>query len=243
MPWENDRVRDFTQALKALAGGSMEAAAEIAQGLLRRWPDDPSSLQLMAAVALRKMDPAEAERWALLSLAVRPEHYATLILAAQAARAMGNLPAALVRFQRAAELDAGRHEAAFGAAAALIQRDPREAGAVFDDLLRRFPDHVGELAEIGAILEKCAQWELAARAYAYAAQAQPSAKLYVRLGAALQSLGRRDQAAACYQTALQIDPASFEAWFKLGLALQDGRRPDRAVEAYRKALSLRPDLG
>ena len=56
MQRDNDRVQAFTRALKALAGGETEAAAEIARGLLRRWPEDPSAHQLMAAVALRKMD-------------------------------------------------------------------------------------------------------------------------------------------------------------------------------------------
>jgi len=242
MQWDNDRVQAFTRALKALAGGDTESAAEIVQGLLRRWPEDPSTCQLMAAVALRKMDPAAAERWALASLTARPDHCATLILAAQAARAMGNLSAALLRFQRAAELDPRRPEAAFGAGAVLIQRDPPEAGAVLDDLLRRFADHGAEFAEIGSLLEQGGQRELAVRAYANATRVHPSATLYLRLGSVLQSLGHRDQAVTSYQSALQLDPASFEAWFKLGLALQDGRRPDRAAVAYRRALSLRPDL-
>ena len=155
---------------------------------------------------------------------------------------MGNLPAALERYRRVAELEPARPDAAFGAGAALILQDPPEAGAVLDDLLSRFPDHGAEYAEIGGLLEQGGRWELAARAYANAARVGPSAKLYVRLGSVLQSLGRRDQAVISYQTALQLDAASFEAWFKLGLALQDGRRPDRAAEAYRRALSLRPDL-
>ncbi len=75
-----------------------------------------------------------------------------------------------------------------------------------------------------------------------ALKARPTAKLYLRFGAALQSLGRRGAAAAAYQEALRLDPASAEAWFKLGLAFQDSRHPDRAAEAYRRALALRPNL-
>lgn len=238
----NDRAAVFAKALKALDKGASEAAAEIAGGLLRRWPLDASVHQLMATVALRMSKSAEAERWAMSSLAARPDHYATLIVAAQAARTLGNLPVALERFQRAAKLEPIRPEAAFEVAAAMIHDKPSEASAVVEDLSRRFPGHASGWTELGGQFERAAQWELAARAFANALNARPSARLCVRLGSALQSLGRRDQAAKFYQKALQLDPASAEAWFKLGLAFQDGRLPARAVEAYRRALSLRPDL-
>jgi tetratricopeptide (TPR) repeat protein len=239
---ESDRGPAFARALKALAEGDADAAAELAAELLRRWPEDASVHQLMAAVALRASKPADAERWAISSLALRPDHYATLILAALAARALGNECEALGRFQRAAEREPKRPEAAFGAAAATIQSDRGQAGLFVEDLSRRFPDHAQGWLELGAQLERGRQWELAARAFANAMNTQPSAKLCVRLGSALQSLGRRDQAATYYQKALQLDPASAEAWFKLGLAFQDGRLPAQAAEAYRRALSLRPDL-
>ena len=238
----NDRANAFAQALQALSDGAIEAAAGISEGLLRRWPEDASVHQLMAAVALRASKPLDAERWALSSLAARPDHCATLILAALAARALGNWPEALERFQRADQLDPARPEAAFGAAASSIQVNPASALAVVENLSRRFPDQGSGWAEIGGQLERGGQWELAARAFAIAMNVQPSAALCVRLGSALQSLGRRDQAATFYQKALRLDPASAEAWFKLGLALQDGRQPEQAAEAYRRALSLRPDL-
>ena len=45
---------------------------------------------IRATLALRQSQPAEAERWALASLARRPDHFATLMLAAAAARAQGD---------------------------------------------------------------------------------------------------------------------------------------------------------
>ena len=237
-----NRAQIFARALKALADGDTEAAAGIAETLHRRTPDDPSVHQLLSTVALHKSHPAESESWALLSLTARPDHIATLILAARAARALGHMAAALERFSRAAELDPARPEAAFGVAMASIALQPQMASDAINDLSHRFPDHAAGWVEIGGLLERSAQWELAARAFGEALRTQPSAKLCVRLGSALQSLGRRSEAATLYQKALHLDPASHEAWFKLGLALQDSRRPEHAAEAYRRALLLRPDL-
>jgi tetratricopeptide (TPR) repeat protein len=241
-PGEKDRALAIAQVLKALSEGANASAAEIAEGLLRRWPEDASVHQLMAAVALHSAKPAEAERWARSSLAARPDHFATLMLAAHAARALGDWRGALAKFQRAAEVEPARPEAAFGAALASITLDVSQARIVVDALLRRFPNPSSAWGEIGGALERGGQWELAAQALALAIEAQPTAKLFIRLGSALQSLGRRGEAVAAYQKALQIDPASAEAWFKLGLAFQDSRHPDGAAQAYRRALTLRPDL-
>src|SRR5580704_7936756 len=140
MPAEMDRAIALSHALKALADGADAKAVEIAEGLQRRWPEDASVQQLMAAVALRQSKPAEAERWALSSLAARPNHFATLMLAAAAARAQGHWPDALERYARAAELEPTRAEATFAATVATIMIDPANAGNAVDALWRRFPD-------------------------------------------------------------------------------------------------------
>jgi tetratricopeptide (TPR) repeat protein len=237
-----DRAVALSQALKALAGGEDAKAVGLAASLVRQWPEDASVHQLMAAIALRQSKPGDAQRWALSSLARRPDHFATLMLAAVAARAKGDGSVALQRYARAAELEPTRPEAAFGATVAAIEVDSNAAPSAVAALRRRFPDPSPAWAEIGAVCERAGQGEAAVDAYALALQAQPSAKLGLRLGAALHSLGRRGEAAAAFQTALQLDPASAEAWFKLGLALQDSRLPSRAEAAYRRALALRPDL-
>jgi len=238
----NDHALGFAEALRALADGADAKAADIAGAMLQRWPQDASVHQLMAAVALHRSKPAEAERWALSSLAARPDHFATLMLAAHASRSLGNWQGALEKLQRAAELEPKRPEAAFGAAIASIAVNPGHAQVVIDDLLRRFPNSTEAWAEVGRALERSGQWELAAQAFALAMRARPTAKLHIRFGSALHSLGRRGEAAEAYQKALQLDPASVEAWFKLGLAFQDSRHLDRAADAYRRALALRPDL-
>jgi tetratricopeptide (TPR) repeat protein len=242
VPEKNARASGFAEALKALADGADARAADIAAALLARWPEDASVHQLMAAVALHRSRPAEAERWALSSLARRPDHFATLMLAAHASQALGNWRGALGKLQRATDLEPMRPEAAFGAVIASIALDPSRAHVIVDDLLRRFPDPSPAWAEVGGVLERSGQWERAAQAFALALRARPTARLHIRLGSALQSLGRRGEAAAAYQEALRLDPASAEAWFKLGLALQDSRHPDRAAQAYRRALALRPNL-
>ncbi len=242
MPDGHGSQRLFAQALKDIANGRIDEAERSAERLRRHAPNDASVHHLLAAVALLAARPSEAERWALSSLATRPDHAATLVVAAFAARDQGHLELALSRFRRAAACDPARPDAAFGAAVAAISLRLDEPSAAIDDLSRQFPNHAAGWMEIGSLMERGRRWNLAARAFGHAVRIQPSAKLCLRLGSALQASGQRGEAATLYQQAIRLDPASQEAWFKLGLALQDGRQPGRAAEAYRNALALCPDL-
>ena len=239
---ETDRVLSFAEALKALAVGDVAKAAALAETLRLRWPEDAGVHQLMAAVGLTAGRAAEAERWALSSLALRPDHVPTLALASQAAASLRKWPAAVDALARVAELDPARPDAIFPAAAAWIAREPEAAAEVVEAVRARRPRPAAAWAPIGAALEKARKWSLAADAFRLALEAEPAAGGFVRFGSALHALGRRAEAATAYQTALKLDPRSAEAWFKLGLAYQDSRRPDRAEEAYRRALEIRPGL-
>jgi tetratricopeptide (TPR) repeat protein len=239
---QGGRPSAFTMALEALNVGAVAKAKEIGRRLLQDAPDDPSAQQLMAAIALKAGDHAEAERWSQASLLRRPDHAATLVLAGQAARAAGDLELAASRFQRAAEADRSRPDAAFFACIALIERGGADARPMIDDLLGRFPDYASGWSEIGDLLERAGQREAALIAFSRAARAAPSAVLHLRRGSLLQSIGRLDDAAEALKQAVSLDPSLAPAWFKLGLVFQDRHDEAEAIAAYRRALSLRPDL-
>ena len=59
---------------------------------------------------------------------------------------------------------------------------------------------------------------------------------------ALAELGRREEAVALYQKALQLRPDYAEAAFNLGNALRELGRLDEAIAWYRQASALRPDF-
>lgn len=241
---QEDRVlqSEFARALKALSEGAETAATEIAQDMLKRWPEEAGVHQLMAAMALTRSKAAEAERWAVSSLSRRPDHAPTLILAARAARLQGNWRAAWEYFHRAEALEPTRPEAAFGAAMARLHLDPAEVPAVLASLRLRFAEASPHWVELGAALELMSRPELAVEIFEASIPTQPSAKAYTRFGSALHALGRRGEAAEVLQKALHLDPSAAEAWFKLGLTLQDARDFARAAQAYRRALELRPTL-
>lgn len=64
---------------------------------------------------------------------------------------------------------------------------------------------------------------------------------HANLGNALKDLGQLDEAIACYNRALAINPRFVEAYNNQGVALLALRRFDDAIASYRKALTIRPD--
>jgi tetratricopeptide (TPR) repeat protein len=62
------------------------------------------------------------------------------------------------------------------------------------------------------------------------------------LGAALQSEGRLDEAAAHYRRAIALRPDYAAAYSNLGTALRGQGRLDEAVTAYERAITLQPDF-
>lgn len=62
------------------------------------------------------------------------------------------------------------------------------------------------------------------------------------LGAALQCLGRMDEAIAAYRTAIRLDPAVAETHYLLANALKDLGQMTEAIDHYRQAVAIKPDF-
>ncbi len=64
---------------------------------------------------------------------------------------------------------------------------------------------------------------------------------HLNLGAALQAVGRAEDAVAAFRRARELAPDFAQAHFSLGAALHALGRLDEAVGSYQRALELRPD--
>jgi tetratricopeptide (TPR) repeat protein len=116
------------------------------------------------------------------------------------------------------------------------------ASAVFDGILRRWPDDA---------------YGLASRAHLHAAAGRPALALadaerlvevhpkrraadWFNLGFLRDSLDRHEAAEAAFRQALALDPNLDRAWYGLGLALIRQGRLDEAVPALKRNTELQP---
>lgn len=86
-------------------------------------------------------------------------------------------------------------------------------------------------------------WRNGETLFAHALAVTPNnATARLNLGEALQEEGKREEALAEYQRAVQLDPARFEAYNNIGRLLSDAGKPTEALEYCRTAVSLNPGL-
>jgi tetratricopeptide (TPR) repeat protein len=72
---------------------------------------------------------------------------------------------------------------------------------------------------------------------------QPKIDYFTNLGAALLSQGRRDEAVATFDKAVQLKPDDADLWRNLGNTLADSHRSAEAILSYQQALKLDPHHG
>lgn len=240
-PGQDTDESDLRMALSALRAGDLGAAATIAQRLLQDMPDDPAVHQLAAVVALQQGETDQAVRSAATSLALRPDHVPTLVIAGRAARAAGDLAGAAVFFRRAAALAPDRADAAFLTCVTLLELGDPDAGTLLRRLFDQFPDDADGWHLLGAALQRAGQLEAALVALTRAAHARPSLALHLRRGMLLESLGRLVEAADAYRAAADQASDSGEAALKLGLCLRRMGDTENAAAALERAALLAPE--
>ena len=68
------------------------------------------------------------------------------------------------------------------------------------------------------------------------------AERYLNIGAGLFSLGKSQEAVACYQRAAEINPNNAEIYYNMGVALNRQDKSEAAILCYCKALKISPNL-
>jgi tetratricopeptide (TPR) repeat protein len=230
--------RELAEALRLLANGDHASASAACQRLLKRAPRDAALHQLAAAVGLRSDDFAAARRWADSSLAIRPEHVPTLMIAGRAARGAGDREASLGHFRRAATLAPEYGEAAFMVCVGLLELGDPQAQAALQKCQRDFPGDAGGWRAVGHALLKAGRSEAALVAFMRVAGAEPSCAAHLRCGAILQSLDRFATAAEAFRAAQALAPDCVEAALELGVCLRRCGDFEGAAAALEHAVAL-----
>jgi len=126
----------------------------------------PAVQQLLALLALQEGDAPGARRHAEASLALRPGHPPTLLLAGQAQHACGALHAALHSFEQLAAATPSDHAAWFQIA--LVRQDLHDlpdAEAALRRVLELAPQRADAWVNLGVVLQEQGQLDAALRAY------------------------------------------------------------------------------
>ena len=106
-------------------------------------------------------------------------------------------------------------------------------------LIARQPDHFNLRNDAALIYAELAQPQKALEHFEAARRLKPdAASTALNVGTALESLGRREDAAAAYQDALRLDPSYSLAHVRLGTMFYRQGQRDSAISEYANALTL-----
>ena len=247
---QSDRVKrdallrlQMADVAKALEAAAPEAAIELYETALARWPNDWVLLEDYAQVLQELNQPIGAEsawRKVIELLPHRPEAYYSL---GNSLDSRGQSVEALVYFKQALRLRPDSVEAHNGLGLALANLGRAdEAIAQFEEAAALKPDFVEARINHGQLLAKLGRVQEAKRIYAEVlSRSSNSVAAHVNLGKLLAQEGESVRAVACYREALRIDPNHAVAHFNLGNVLAAQNDPG-AVGHYEAAVRAKPDF-
>ncbi len=196
-------------------------------------------LQLGATIALRAGKPVDALETIQRSLALRPSHPSSLLLAAQAARAIGAPAVAVAALREIPD----HPEAAFLLCHILLEEGDTSLDAALGDAAIRHPGYVVGWQGLGLALQRAGRPGAALAAFTRASEADPGlANAHFGRGLVLREMGRTREARLALMRAIRLDPTAAGAWFALGLTDQDLLDEAGAAVAFAAALRERPSF-
>lgn len=235
----------FEQAIAAAIGdvnrGQLEAAADICKNILQGRSDDPVAHQLLAVICLHQQNPTDAFRHIDRSLAGRPNHAPSLMIAGRVALTLQDLEAAFGYFQRAAKCAPQDPGPFYQMGSILIEQGKLTLAVdMLVGLVQLHPLHAPAWCRLGVALQQAGMQDRAEVALERAiALDKNQADAWFYMGLLRQDKGNFASAESAFKAALQLQPDFAEASVNLGIVLQEDARVDEALVAYQNAYKLR----
>src|SRR6185503_7753760 len=230
-------LRRFTLTHEAswapLARSYCERARQLA-------PHRPEVELTLAQLAIATGEPAKAVPLLRHALSAQPGNSEAMLALAQAHDAMGDTAAAEDTYRRLLALQPG-YWAAHSKLGGFYFRHGRfgDAASMFRRVTELNPDSARGFSNLGAALQQTGDFDGSLVAFRRSVAIESTGVGVSNLGTAQFYLGRFDEAAASFEEAARLMPASAEVWLNLGDAYRWSKsRQGEAPAAYQRAIAL-----
>lgn len=237
---EQSIQKQVQAAVKALAGGRVEEAGDLARKVLVAVPEQPDALLVIAGVQFQYGNDRRVADLAMRALNGRPGDPRPFLLLADLQRKQGQPEAALSSLREALkrhpELNAVYRDMGF---TVLEAGDPEGAVARFEEALKVLPDDPGcRVGMAEALLELGRADDAAPFLEAVLAAHPDQPRALAGMGRVHAARGAAAKARDCFERARQGNPELPWPHRGLGDLLHAEGRLEEAVAAYRKYLDL-----
>jgi tetratricopeptide (TPR) repeat protein len=234
--------QDVRAAAAAYRAGKFDEVEALCSRILKRYPDDVSSLQLLAAAAAQRRDPRRGVELMERVISLRPDSVDGYIQLAKIQRLERLVSEPIAALKKAIELkpESGGPHNDLGLIY-LEEFDPAEALDCFDQAIYLSPDLTVAHFNKGVALELQGIRAEAIASFRRVVEIDPNfAEAHVRLGDALLFEGDRAEAIECYRRAAAARPGSILALTSEAKILMEERKEGAAAELMRQRIGLHP---
>jgi tetratricopeptide (TPR) repeat protein len=218
---EDARAALLRQADDALREGAPEQARQLCLAVLKRSPDDPPALSLMANIAADLRQVEEGLRWADRAIAADPGAAAPHYSLGRLWELAGRADRAEASYRRVLGLDPDHAKAHNNLGCVLsLQGKLDEALACYRQALQLDPEQPEANQNYAAMTSDAGAQEVAIQGYLRQTQRDPTdARAFNNLANIYIGLGRRREAMANLELAIALDPNRAEAHYSRSLLL------------------------
>ncbi len=222
--------RRFESARRAHAQGQLKEAERHCRWILKRYPEHPDILHLLALVMKDSGRPEAAIDLLERALKQRPDDPVCLNNLGNVLRAQNRFSEAIARYQAALRLDSEYVSAHYNLGVALMANSkPDQALSCFQRVLAKHPDDADAWSQLGTVYLDLGRDEEAIKAGRRAVALDPeSDDAWNELGLAHADRGEFEDALRCYRRALEIQPGHVKAALNLARVqrFETGNEPD-----------------
>ena len=236
---------------RALAeAGKHQEAMPLFQLRLDEVPDDQAALYALGRSQIEAGLTFEAETTLKKLLAVNPNYVSAYYYLGRAQAANFKNAAAIQSYRKEIEISPDRTSSLLAyianAQVAMSKTNPAaldQAQATLEELLVEDPDNAAALSQLADIYRRKGDTAMQQDAYRRLVEADPENAdvTFFNLGAIAFNAGRREEAAAHFEKALETNPNHAGAHFQLGTCLVGMGQFPQAVSHFETYLSLEPD--
>jgi tetratricopeptide (TPR) repeat protein len=234
--------------LLAQSGNISEVEEVLWSYVKRETPETPLILEAMARGYARMLRLGTAMRCLQMLLEREPDNVEGLVLRGWIQEGGAEPEQGIKDYRHALKVDPERDDAHLGLARILIQDDPQEARAHYEQVIARQPDNPDALVGLGEAYWALGEPEKARPIFdALVAKDAKNSRALAGLGAIALAAGRSKEGEDLLRKAIAADPGNIEAHYQLYLCMvqQPGREEEAAaqqkthkrVEADRKRLT------
>ncbi len=167
------------------------------------------------------------------------------VLSTEASRLLqsGNVELAERIYGQILELDSNQAEAYYNLGIAIAHRgDLDEAVACWQKAIDLQPDLADAYQNQGCVLQKLGKFAEAIPCYLKALEIKPDGQINYNLGICFCQEGKLDEAVACFQSCIQLQPYYTQAYGDLGYALLEKGKLEEAYTCFQSCIQLQPAL-